>query len=147
MKRRKSERHQENRERRQGRLREEFQGDGIIHVSFSALFRSLHVFVPLDKLSPSASGSWPGRAHALPLWGWCSFPPLALALLEVLSCGWSGLMALSTSTWLHPVWIKPWTKKAHLGLWFCFCFWAHFWWRKWLNDSALERGWTVLNSC
>lgn len=107
--------------------------DGIIHVSCSALFRSLHVLVPLDKLSPSASGSWPGRAHALPPWGWCSFPPLGLALLFL----------RSAFMWLEATWplapppgsilsgLNPWTKKGTPGPLILLLFWAHFWWRKW----------------
>lgn len=94
VKRRKSERHQENRERRQGRLR-----DGVprmeASMSVAALcFVHCMCWYPLDKLSPSASGSWPGRAHALPPWGWCSFPPLGLALLFL----------RSAFVWLEATW-------------------------------------------
>ena len=80
VKRRKSERQEENGEKAGKTERWSFE-DGIVHVNCSTLFHSLHVSIPLHKLSPSASSSWPEMAHALPPRGWCSFPLLGLALL------------------------------------------------------------------
>ena len=112
--------------------------DGIIRVSCSTWFPSLQVPIPLDKLSPSASGCWPGMVHAL--------PSRALFILR------------SAFRWLEATWPsappgapscldQPPRQKRHTWAFdFVSALSSLLMEKMRLNDSALERGWTVLNS-
>lgn len=133
VKRRKSERHQENRERRQGRLRE-----GVPRMESSMSVAALcfvHCMCSYHLIS------------------WVPVPPAAGQEGHTLSHSGAGALFLhwvwlfsslrSAFMWLEASWplapppgsilsgLNPWTKKGTPGPLILLLFWAHFWWRKW----------------
>lgn len=149
-KRRKSERQEENRERRQGRLR-----DGVLRTESSMSIAALYFihctcpyhFISWAPVPPAAGQKWhtlshPGAGALFLHWVWL------FSFLEALSCAFMRPHGLQHLHLLHPVWISPLNKKRHTWAFdFASVLSSLLMEKMRLNDSALERGWIVLNSC